>query len=93
MKLLILTIAAAVLLSLAPETRVAEAAPPLRDELCFAAGSSHGRLCVTMFEEDDGMEICIVDLATEVETCVFKPAEMPLDTPAVMETGPEIIDV
>ena len=47
--------------------------PVPSSEVCFTADGSDGDICLNVWVEEGGLEICLYDAITEHETCVYRP--------------------
>lgn len=60
-------------LTVATGGRAEEATPGEAEEMCFSAGPSVV-ICVAAAMVEGGLEVCLMDLSTARESCLFAPS-------------------
>ena len=80
------------LLLAAPASAGAAAPLPSDDELCFSANSGGGEVCLSVTVEEGGIELCLYDAVTRLETCLYRPDDAPVDALPLIEPDRNPVD-
>ncbi|WP_226574832.1 hypothetical protein [Acuticoccus sediminis] len=67
------SLVAYVLASLTDASPPAMAQPDPPEELCFATEDRMATICITATVDRDGLEVCLLDVGNDVESCLFAP--------------------